>query len=155
MFPVIFLLIWFSKRWFYFNTSQVLCQKSFTAIMSESITLLSTLFWTKLIVVFVQSYFLLYTLPDKNHVTFGKSVTLSFVSAEKQEAVWHAMAWENEIKACNMSVIHTTSLMSCDHTDGLYFPGAESCFLRRWLLADKTAKVRDLHLDEITQLKIF
>lgn len=26
-----------------------------------------------------------------------------------------------------MSVIHTTSLMSCDQTDGLYFPGAESC----------------------------
>ncbi len=38
------------------------------------------------------------------------------------------MAWENEIKACNMSVIHTTSLMSCDQTDGLYFSGAESCF---------------------------
>lgn len=149
------MLIWFSKRWFYCNTSQVLCQISFTAIISESITLLSTLFWTKLIIVFVQSYFFA-VYPARLESRHFWEISNSFLCVSwKQEVVWHAVAWENEIKACNMSVIHTTSLKSCDHTDGLYFPGAESCFLRRWLLADKTAKVRDLHLDEITQFKIF
>lgn len=64
LFSIVFVNVVLKEVILLYYITEVLSQKSFTAIMSESITLLSTLFWTKLIVVFVQSYFLLYTLPD-------------------------------------------------------------------------------------------